>query len=47
MHRPQWTLHALFGPEHVRLVEVHDLPGHPELADAGRLLAKSIDHDLL
>lgn len=47
MHRPQWMLHALFGAESVDLIDVVELKGHPELADAGRLLGKEVSSELL
>lgn len=42
MHRPQWTLHALWDTDDVVLEDVQELPAHAALRDAGRLLGKTI-----
>ncbi len=47
IHRPQWTLYALWDPGAIRLEEVDQLPGHPALLDAGRLLAKQLEADIV
>jgi len=47
MHRPQWTLHMLWGAEGIAVEGVEELPGHPALRDAGRLLAKQLDRGLV
>lgn len=47
MHRPQWTLHALWGREDIRVEGIEDLEGHPGVRDAGTLLAKALDPNLL
>lgn len=46
MHRPQWTLVALFGSDAVSLVDVVDLTGHRALVSAGTRLGKVVDDDL-
>lgn len=45
MHRPQWTLLAVWAPE-VELVTVEPLPGHPGLLEAASRLAKLLSADL-
>lgn len=47
IHRPQWVLHALWNTESVALEDVGELPGHAALRDAGQLMAKNIDRDLM
>jgi hypothetical protein len=46
MHRPQWTLLALWRHDSVVVEEVQPVRGHPALHDAGRLLARRIELDL-
>jgi RES domain-containing protein len=46
MHRPQWTLLALWTHDTVVVEEVEPLPGHAALRDAGGLLAKQIQQDI-
>lgn len=46
MHRPQWTLHGLFGADACRVVSVEDLAGHPGLLEAASRLAKVLDDAL-
>lgn len=47
MHRPQWTLHLLWDVEGIAVEGVEELPGHPALRNAGRLLAKQLDVDVV
>ncbi len=47
MHRPQWTLHALWDLGAVALEDVEGLPAHPAVPDAGTLLGKVVDRNLL
>jgi hypothetical protein len=47
MHRPQWTLHMLWQLDGATVEDVQPLPGHPALRDAGRLLAKQLDADII
>lgn len=46
MHRPQWTLHALWRADDLEVERIEALPGHPGLLDAGRLLAKHLEPDV-
>ncbi len=46
MHRPQWTLQALWAVDALVLHSVDPLPGHPGTLDAGRLLGKRLAADL-
>ena len=47
MHRPQWTLHVLWDHRALVVEGVEPLPGHPGLLDAGRLLAKRLQPDVV
>jgi len=47
MHRPQWTLHVLWSHADLTVEGVEPLAGHPGLLDAGRLLAKRLQADVL
>jgi len=47
MHRPQWTLHMLWSIDDVAPEAVEPLDTHPAVRDAGRLLAKQLDPDLV
>lgn len=47
MHRPQWTLHLLWDVASVSVEDVQPLPGHPALRDAGQLLARTLDDDVM
>ena len=39
--RPQWTLVALWAPGKLAVASVNEVQGHPALADAARVLAKT------
>ena len=47
MHRPQWTLHVLWHHAALTVESVEPLAGHPGLLDAGHLLAKRLQPDVV
>jgi len=47
MHRPQWTLHVLWNQTALTVERVEPMAGHPGLLDAGRLLAKRMQADIV
>jgi hypothetical protein len=47
MHRPQWTLQVLWSSEGIALERIEPLPRHPAFRDAGLLLAKQLDEDII
>lgn len=46
MHRPQWTVHVLWNLQGLKFEGVEQLPAHPAVHDAARLLSKQLSRDL-